>query len=190
MEFIQKIDFYHLLLKHPTLIKFSKNHKEPIRLKMTTISGTIRIFCLIQKFKRFRFCLFVQNRPVSSKTKILGSKFYFETKFFSKNFYGIARGFTYRLVRGPTGPNRFEIFKILLVLVWSRVRKFFSVLVRIGPRFRNFSWSWFGPVPGFEIFLDSGPNWSVISKFSPVLVRVGPGFLRLPRSWSELVQDF
>ena len=71
MEFIQKIDFYHLLLKHPTLIKFSKNHKEPIRLKMTTISGTIRIFCLIQKFKRFRFCLFVQNRPVSSKTKIL-----------------------------------------------------------------------------------------------------------------------
>ena len=91
----KKIDFYHLLLKHPTLIKFSKNHKEPIRLKMTTISGTIRIFCLIQKFKRFRFCLFVQNRPVSSKTKILGSKFYSEIQIFSKNFYGFANKIIY-----------------------------------------------------------------------------------------------
>ena len=40
---------------------------------------------------------------------------------------------TDRLVRGPTGPNRSEDFKILLVLVRSRVLKFFSVLVRDKP---------------------------------------------------------
>ena len=62
-------------------------------------------------------------------------------------------------IHGPPGPNLWEIFKILLVLIRSEIW--------------NFSLSWSGPVPGFEIFL--GP---------------GPGFLKLSRSWSELVLDF
>ena len=49
------------------------------------------------------------------------------------------QGSTDRLVRGPTGPNRSESFKILLVLV------------RSGVRFGNYSWSCSGSVPGFEI---------------------------------------
>ena len=46
--------------------------------------------------------------------------------------------------------------------VRSQVLKFFSVLVRFEPRFRIFSWFWFGPVPGS---------------------------LKISRSWSELVRD-
>ena len=66
-----------------------------------------------------------------------------------------------RLVRGPTGPNRSEIWNFFLVLVRSQILKFFTVLIRFGPSFRNSSWSWSGLVPGLE--------------FSSVLVRFGPG---------------
>ena len=72
-------------------------------------------------------------------------------------------------VRGPTGPNRSEIFKILLVLV------------RSGTIFGNFSWSWSGQVPGFRILLGPvagleiclGPGSSPVQvlKLSLVLVR-------------------
>ena len=41
-------------------------------------------------------------------------------------------------VGGPTRPTLSEIFKFLLVLVRSRVLKFFSVLVRTGSRFLKF----------------------------------------------------
>ena len=47
----------------------------------------------------------------------------------------INQGSTDRLVRGPTGPNRSEIFKILLVLVRVEISQIFSVLVWSGPRF-------------------------------------------------------
>ena len=51
-----------------------------------------------------------------------------------------AQGSTDRLVQGPTGPNRSEIFKILLALV------------RSGPRFRNL----FGPGP---VLVDPLPRY-------------------------------
>ena len=44
-------------------------------------------------------------------------------------------------------------------------------LVRIGLRFSKFCWSWSDPVPGFEIFLGSGPIRSQVSKIFLVLVR-------------------
>ena len=76
--------------------------------------------------------------------------------------------------RGPTDPNRSEIFKILLVLV------------RSGTIFGNFSWSWSGQVPGFRILLGPvagleiclGPGSSPVQvlKLSLVLVQSGPRF--------------
>ena len=45
---------------------------------------------------------------------------------------------------GP-GPVRSEIFQILLVLV------------RFGPRFSKFCWSWSGSVPDFPNFVGPGP---------------------------------
>ena len=68
------------------------------------------------------------------------------------------------LLRDPrtaTGPNRSEIFKILLVFVRSDIKKFFLILVRSDHRFWNCSRSW-----------------------------SGPGFVKLSRFWSKLVQDF
>ena len=98
-------------------------------------------------------------------------------------------------IHGPRGPgtDRSESVRDFQNFggpgpVWSRVLKFFSVLVPFGPKFRNFSWSWSGsvpsfgiflgpgPVPGFEIFLGPGPVRSQISKFFLVPVRAGPRF--------------
>ena len=81
---------------------------------------------------------------------------------------GLNQGSTNRLVRGSTGPNRSEIFKIFLVLVRSEILKF--------------SWSWSGQVPRSKIFSVPGPSWSGISQIFSVLVRFGPGFLKIFRS--------
>ena len=64
---------------------------------------------------------------------------------------------------GP-GPVRSEIFQILLVLV------------RFGPRFSKFCWSWSGSVRDFSNFASPGPSWYVIFRKYLVLVRVGPRF--------------
>ena len=72
------------------------------------------------------------------------------------------QGSTDCLIGGPTGPNRSEIFKILLVLVQS------------GPRI----WT---PVRDFSNFPGPGPSWSGISKTVSVLVRPGPTFLNSVR---------
>ena len=45
------------------------------------------------------------------------------------------QGSTDRQVRGPTGPNRSAIFKLLSVLVRSEIWKIFLFLVRFGPHF-------------------------------------------------------
>ena len=48
------------------------------------------------------------------------------------------QGSTDRQVRGPTGPNRSAIFKLLSVLVRSEIWKIFLFLVRFGPHFTLF----------------------------------------------------
>ena len=65
-------------------------------------------------------------------------------------------------IHGPPGPGTYRS---------ESVRDFQNF---VGP----------GPVPGFEIFLGSGPSWSGISKIASVMVRAGPGFLKFSRSWS------
>ena len=64
---------------------------------------------------------------------------------------------------GP-GPVRSEIFQILLVLV------------RFGPRFSKFCWSWSGSVRDFQNFAGPGPVRSQIFQILLVLVRFGPRF--------------
>ena len=54
-------------------------------------------------------------------------------------------------INGPPGTDRSEIFKMLLVLVWSEIWKIFSVLVP--SRFWHFSWSWSGRVRGFKFLM-------------------------------------
>jgi len=68
-----------------------------------------------------------------------------------------------RLVRGPTGPNRFEIFQNLLVLVRSEIWRVFWSWSGSVPGFEIFLGR--GPVPAFEFFLGSGPVWSQVPNF-------------------------
>ena len=71
------------------------------------------------------------------------------------SWYGIDRYESVRDLEIILGPGR----------VRSQVLKLFSVLVQFGPRYRNFSWSWSGPVPEFKflsVLVRSGPRlWSV-----------------------------
>ena len=70
------------------------------------------------------------------------------------------------------GPNRSEVFEILVVLVQPKISFFVGsglVLVRVGPRI----WGSVRTGPIFEL-----------------LVRVWPNFQKPFRPWSELVQDF
>ena len=63
-----------------------------------------------------------------------------------------------------TGPNRSEIFKMLLVLVRSEIRQFFSVLVRAGPGFKFFLF-WSGP--RFLNFAGHGPGQTGFGPWIP-----------------------
>ena len=67
-----------------------------------------------------------------------------------------SQGSTDRQIRGPTGPNRSEIFKNLLVLVRSGL-KFFWVLVRAGPGPTGFR-PW---IPGQSLLEDQVSNLSL-----------------------------
>ena len=75
------------------------------------------------------------------------------------------------------------------------------VLVRFGPRFSKFCWSWSGSSEIFKILLvrfgprfseifGPGPSWIVIFRKYLVLVRLGPRFSENIWSWSGLVLDF
>ena len=83
-----------------------------------------------------------------------------KSEFYKSSGWG--QGSTDHLVRGPTGPNRSEIFKFCWS--WSGPGfEIFSVLVRFGPGVLIFFRFWSGPVLG------PGPIRSV--RDQPVLVR-------------------
>ena len=74
-----------------------------------------------------------------------------------QNFVGPVRDLEIFL---GSGSIRSQVKKICLgpSTVWSQVLKFFSVLVRFGPWFRNFSWSWSELVLDFYNFSGPGPG--------------------------------
>ena len=88
-----------------------------------------------------------------------------------KKSFSIRQRSTDGQIRGPTGPNRSEIFKILFVLVRSEIWKFL-VLVRVDPGFLKFSQSWSELVRKLLIFFCSVRDQSVLVRRSLMSVAI------------------
>ena len=86
-------------------------------------------------------------------------------------------------IHEPPGPRTDRSDLVLDFLI-------FLVLVRFGPRFFKFCWSWSGSVRDFLNFVGSGPVRSEIFQILLVLVRFGPRFSKFCWSWSGSVRDF